>query len=279
MTHFTQFDIDTMYFKKVSKTKKGSNAVYICTSETTDASPRVQLNTPGEPRLTCPFGLSSFDDEPGTRMTLDISLEGDALVAFGKQLDNKILSVAYERKDTWFKGGLTDEQVKTMYYPIVQTDTTGKGYAPKLHTKANIQTGARQLKVLKMLPCGTKWELGEVGDMTRKFVKVMAICEVTNVWFQKLQFGATVLTTDVIIFPDDEREEFGFSWGDAPPPIKAGTEVSGPATTSSPTPDTSEAVDDALQAEHALKELQNQSTGFGGNDLSGQESNKRPRVE
>ena len=216
MPHFSKVAIEALNFKSISRSKKGSNVVYISESLNADVNPRIQLNTQLEPKLVCPFGLNSFDNVEGGRMTLDISLETTNLVEFGERLDAHILKVACERKKEWFKEGTSDEQIKMMYYPLVSFDTTGKGYAPKLHCKVNMLDGDKQLKVLRMLP-GNKYTTAHPDELRKKFVRVMAITELTNVWFQKLQFGVTMIVTDAIIFPQDERPEFAFSWeGETP---------------------------------------------------------------
>jgi hypothetical protein len=219
--YYADVDPTTLFYKKITKSKKGSNVVYISRSPSQDHNAKVQLNMPDDPKLICPFGLSTYDTESGSRMTLDISLEKPDLVKWGQALDKNNIDVAIANKDEWFKTGTTDDQVRNMYYPCVQFDHTGKGYAPKLHCKANTQEGNRQLRVLKMNANGKTWTPGEVEDMKKKFLKVVVIIEIGNVWFQKLQFGMTILATDVIIFPEDNRQEFGFIWGNTSVPCKS----------------------------------------------------------
>jgi hypothetical protein len=222
--YYAKMDPTTLHYKKITKSKKGSNVVYIARSVNQDHNAKVQLNLPDDPKLTCPFGLCTYDEESGGRLTLDISLEQVELVNWGKALDKNNVDVAIANKDEWFKPGTTEDQVRNMYYPCLQFDQSTKGYAPKLHCKANTQPGNRQLRVLNMNVDGKTWTPGEIDDLKTKFVKVIAIIEIGNVWFQKLQFGMTLLVTDVIIFSEENRQEFDFVWGGASVPMKAGEE-------------------------------------------------------
>ena len=117
--YYTKVDVSTLHYKPVVKNKKGSNVVYLSRSATDDTNCKVQLNMQSDPRLTCPFGLNSYDDQAGGRMTLDISLEDPALLAWAESLDRHNVETAVLNKGTWFKPGVTDEEIRKMYYPVL----------------------------------------------------------------------------------------------------------------------------------------------------------------
>jgi len=218
--HYKKVDVESFHYKPICKNKKGSNVVYLSRSKGADYNPRVQLNSPTEPQLICPFGLSCYDNQANGRMTLDISLEDDDLVKWAQGLDDHNIATAIANKKTWFKAGTTDDQVKSMYYPLLQHDQEGK-YAPKLHCKANTEPGKKQIHVIKISPSDNTYVVGSAEDLKRKFCKTVVIIEVGNIWFQKLQYGMTILAAKVIVYPEESRDEFDFVWGDLPVPVKA----------------------------------------------------------
>lgn len=201
------------------KNKKGSNVVYVVKSPLEDRNVSVQLIYPEEDKLVAPFGLSIFDKESGGRLGLDISVDRADIVEWAQALDARNIQVAIQNKATWFKAGTTDDQIQSMYYPTLQQDPMGK-YAPKLHTKVNSMPGNSQLQVRIFKKETNKWAPGTNDDLMRKFVKLIPIIEIGPIWFQKLQFGMTLLTKSVMVFPAEEQKEFNFLWGSLPPPSK-----------------------------------------------------------
>jgi hypothetical protein len=69
----------------------------------------------------------------------------------------------------------------------------------------------------------------------------MPIVEIQNIWFQKVQFGMTVITTDVAIFHKEERQDAidDFGWGTGPKPVVMANafESKASAAAISPTPE------------------------------------------
>jgi hypothetical protein len=217
--HYSTFDVTKqLSVRKLTKTQKGSMVAYVMEGPISDQNPSIQLNTPDEPKLVAPFGLTSFEGAEGGRMTLDFSIEHPPLLEKLVSVDQFVIQQAIARKSEFFKENTTDEQVKMMYHPLVHFDNSGKGYAPKVHCKANVQPGAKQINVLQMVG-ENKFDKAPIELAKNKFNKCMVIVELTNLWFRKQQFGAILLVTDMIIFPQEARPEFNFSWGSQPLPV------------------------------------------------------------
>lgn len=204
-------------YKPQKKTKNGGLVVYFKRSATSDDNVRFQLQLMDGQRCSPPFGVSSYENsENQSRMTLDLSIEDEKLVEFAKEFDEHNIKTAIEHKE-WFKKDYTEDQIRNMYYPLLIFDETGKGYSPRLHTKINCD-GENKANVLiyQFIDGKEQYIPGQVSDIV-KYTECMVICEAVGMWFQNKQFGMTLVTTDVIIFPKKKRPEFGFIWpGQAP---------------------------------------------------------------
>ena len=226
--HFSKFlpSLPALHYKKIVKNKKGSNVVYIRRQSGSEANLRLTMNTPDEAKCVTPFGISAYDDSNGSRKSMEISLGTEELVQFFQSLDEHNIQTAITNKETWFKDNISDDQIRAMYYPLVTLDPTDKGYAPRLHTKVNSDPGQRQIRVFEITdyaPGVTPTFKVGTADQVVPYSDTMPIIEIQNIWFQKLQFGMTILTTDVVVFPKVQRAEgvSEFSWGTTPVPMSA----------------------------------------------------------
>ena len=63
-THFSAFDLDTLYLTPVTKVGKSSQpTVNFQVSNKLDVKPWIQLNLPSEPNVTFPIGISVYGDD------------------------------------------------------------------------------------------------------------------------------------------------------------------------------------------------------------------------
>jgi len=222
VAHYTEVKLPEIHYKSMTKTRKGSNVVYIRARQGHESNLRIQLATPDEAKCRLPFGISQYDEDSGARPSVEISLENPELVKFFQALDEQNLNTAIANKDKWFKGAISEEKIRMMYYPLLTFDPQGK-YPPRLHTKANIEAGDRQLRVVNVRENKTgppTLSPGTHADVV-KYADSMPIVEVQSLWFQKVQFGMTILVTDLAIFPKQPRKEAidDFGWGSGPKPV------------------------------------------------------------
>jgi hypothetical protein len=175
---------------------------------------RFQLQTEEGIKCKAPFGVSCFDDSKGARKSIELSLEDDELVKFFQTFDEHVINSAVANASQWFPKhkDLTRDQIKNMYYPMLQFDTNDKGYPPRLHTKINTD-GKNHVNVLiySEVNGAPQYRKGIVDDIV-KYSELIVIVEAGTMWFQSKQFGITLLATDVMVFPKTERKEFDFIW-------------------------------------------------------------------
>ena len=216
------FDIATeLVYGKLSKNKKGSNIVYMSTVGGDLSHPRIRLNQ-GRTPVVSPFGLSEFDKESKGRSNFDVSLEDPRLLEFFVALDARNIQEAIRNKETWFKPGVDDSQIAKMYYPLVHRDDKHGKYPPHLKIKVNTEPGDRQVVVTKTSEDFSQyWKLTS-DDLRAKFLRVFANVEISCIWFQKTQFGMTLLLPAVNILSNPKKKELDFDWGGGEAPQLAG---------------------------------------------------------
>lgn len=206
--------IDTWNYQEMTKTKKGSPVVYITQSATSEKKLQIQLQAHDEAKCGLPFGISNYGDDPtNMRRTLDLTLSTDRQVAFWQSIDEQNVALAVANSEKWFGKVYDEDKIRSMYYPLVVFDESGKGYAPRLHSKVNIDPNVKsRLNVLEMTSTGnyklSSWEKVKPRD------SAIVIVEISSLWFQRgRQFGMSLTSTDVIIFPQNERVECPFQLG------------------------------------------------------------------
>lgn len=222
------FNLDDLVYRKLSKNKKGSPIVYLGVAGGDLSNPRLRLNQ-GRTPLVSPFGLSLFDPDSKGRHNFDIALDDPELLEFFTALDARNIQEAIRNKETWFRAGTDDAQIASMYYPLVQRDEKHGKYAPQLRIKVNIDPGDRQVNVTRTSEDFSQYWRMTPEDLRSKFLRVFVNIDVSCVWFQKMQFGMTLLLTDANILSAPKKKELDFDWvGDqpklagadtAPPPI------------------------------------------------------------
>jgi len=217
------------------KTKKGSWAVYVVDEGGNQI--RVQLNKQNGPKCGIPFGISSWDDDPTKmRKNMEISLRTNELTDFFAEIDENNIQQGVAHSKEWFKSELTREEVETKYKRLVQ-QPDGK-WDPNVRTKVNINTGRFPLRVLNYVSANSSpdkrdhWKPGNSTDIS-KGSEAIVIIKISALWFMNSQFGMTVESTDVLLYPNDTREDFDFVWNDEAPSkaVEAvGTTVNPPQT-------------------------------------------------
>jgi hypothetical protein len=222
------FDIEKeLVYGKLSKNKKGSAIVYMSTAGGDLSHPRIRLNQ-GRTPVVSPFGLTEFDKESKGRSNFDISLDDPVLLKFFVALDARNVQEAIKNKETWFKPGMSDEQIASIYYPLVHPDEKHGKYPPQLKIKVNTDPGDRQVAVTKTSEDFSQYWKMSADDLRTKFLRVFANVEISCIWFQKTQFGMTLLLPAVNILSSPKKKELDFDWGGAAPQL-AGYDAPPPA--------------------------------------------------
>ena len=190
---------------------KGGVVVYMRPNANTNTNMRFQLQHEDGIKCRAPFGVSSFDgNESSARKSLELRIDDEKLASFFNSFDEHNINAAIANRHWFKKSNLTDEQIRSMYYPMI-TDESEKGYAPRLHAKVNTM-GPNTLNVLVYTETNgvPQYEVGTMDSITRN-IECMVILEATGLWFQNKQFGMTLLATDLLLFPA-VRRECSFLW-------------------------------------------------------------------
>ena len=233
-------EISTWHYKSPERNQKGGFSNYIV-RKAGDFDRIVFQATAqdGEAKCVAPFGISKPYDatkEDSNKRNFELNIHSEKLMAFLKALDENTKTQAVANYDAWFntddkkkKKTLTADEIKGMYRPLVQEGDDEKGYAPIFRTKVVID-GQNQVRVFiykGMVNGRPVCQEGKLTDITQ-FVECVPIIEVVGMWFMSKQFGLSLTTTDVVLFPKSKRAPGMFNFGGAVPSIVAGGQGGGP---------------------------------------------------
>ena len=220
---------------------KGGKSVFIDISPSQRGTPKIQCVVDGETGLRAPFGLSAPFADSGnspSRTSLDFSLDSDDLLNFWKEVDRHVLRSATANCEKWFKKGLSEVEISSLYRPIV-TEKEGSTYRPTFRTKLNAQNtkGAPRIYVLHNDGKKVSYDKGTLADVTQD-ARYWPIVQVSGLWFLSRQMGVSLVVSDLLVIPK-QKVEFPF--------------LTNMLTTPSATPVTA-AADDALSPDHSDEE-------------------------
>jgi len=213
-------DMLNFMYKEPVTNKYKSKTSYINKSRDNASRPRYQLATKDDPRLRAPYGISKpFDEkqQDSDRKSLDMSIESESLLAVLKGLDQHNINVAFENCEKWFGKKLPREHITFMYRPLVTLDKAGK-YKPTFRTKINTNASSDNATRFFMIEeaDGRMVKYTEKdSSIVTKGSRLVPVVELGSLWFSSTQFGMTLECTEVIVFPNVQREEFPFQWGDS----------------------------------------------------------------
>ena len=201
----SEFNVATVQFSKFRKNKNGGKAVYL---SGTDGS-KIQLQLP---YMRAPFGLSTFTDEASkkTSYSLDLSFDnGDPVIEdFSnkmKMLDEIVTKTVSENSTEWLGKKYNLAIIKeALYKPLVRP---GKGEYPgtiKLKVLTDAKTGS-------FVPEAYNLKREEVPlTSIEKGHRLMAIVEVSQIWFIDNKFGISVRLLQCLLEPSKKLPKFAF---------------------------------------------------------------------
>jgi len=206
----SEFSPASVGFSKLRKNKNGGKTVYLNGGD--NKKLYIQL-----PFMRSPFGLSAFTDEGTGRTTysLDLSFDPDNTEAMElhnklKELDDIIVNTVAENSKEWLGKEFNVAVLReALYKPVVRP---GKEPYPS----------TLKLKIATK-PDGTF--VPEAYNMKREAVsldtiekgqKVMAIVDVSSIWFIDNKFGATIRLQQALIEQSSRLPSFAFQGLDLP---------------------------------------------------------------
>lgn len=200
--------ISEWHYRDLYRNTHGGFNSYVKSSENSQQPPRFQMCSLDEPKCNLPFGVSDkFAKAGSSRRTLDFGLHSPDQIAFWEAVDEHTIQVAIAKKDEWWPGKDLDEAtIRSYYRPCL---TTQDNYAPNLRSKIDTAEGGINVMVARPIDGSDDldFQVGSAADLEQK-AEVIPIMEYLNIWFMSKQFGATIQTTDIIVFPPTRKSGF-----------------------------------------------------------------------
>ena len=206
----SEFSANSVGFSKLRKNKNGGKTVYLNAGD----NKKLYLQLPF---MRSPYGLSSFTDEGTGRTTysLDLSFDTDNEGAMQlhdslKELDELIVNTVAENSKEWLGKEFNVAVLReALYKPIVRP---GKEPYPS----------TLKLKVATK-PDGTfvpeaynSRKESVTLDTIEKGQKVMAIVDVSSIWFIDNKFGVTIRLQQSLLEQSTKLPSFAFQGVDLP---------------------------------------------------------------
>jgi hypothetical protein len=227
-------EIPSWYYKPPERNQKGGFSNFIVRKPGDFERICFQATAQeGEPRCVAPFGISKPYDPAkegdSNKRNFELNMHSENLRKFLQALDENTIRQAIANYDTWFGGDdkkrkkqLTEADIRGMYRPLIQEGDSEKKYADIFRTKVVI-SGDNMLRVFVykgMVNGHPVCVEGRLSDVTQ-FVECVPIIEVVGMWFMSKQFGLSLTTTDVVIFPKLKRPPGLFNFGGKIPQVVA----------------------------------------------------------
>jgi|TARA_B110000977_G_scaffold80864_2_gene108229 hypothetical protein len=206
----SEFSANSVGFSKLRKNKNGGKTVYLNAGD----NKKLYLQLPF---MRSPYGLSAFTDEGTGRTTYSLDLSFDAenegamqLHDSLKELDELIVNTVAENSKEWLGKEFNVAVLReALYKPIVRP---GKEPYPS----------TLKLKVATK-PDGTfvpeaynSRKESVTLDTIEKGQKVMAIVDVSSIWFIDNKFGVTIRLQQSLLEQSTKLPSFAFQGVDLP---------------------------------------------------------------
>ena len=210
-TEYSKVDISQFVYKSPQKNKKGGMNAYVDSSKDDPSNPKVQF-----PKCRCPFGLSDKKADAGeyARRNLELSADDQGMLEWIQKFDTQNIEVAAKNSETWFRKKLSfDALSTTLYRHCAQASQKDPDkYAPLVRVKVT-ESGKNMTNVFivyKDAKTGEeKYKRGDFDALTKN-CHVVPIVEVSGLWFVSKGFGCTLVATDLLVWPSEQEDEFGF---------------------------------------------------------------------
>jgi hypothetical protein len=221
---------DKLTFKAPIPNKKGYPTVNFSLDDTVM---KFQVTKFNEPHTKAPFGISVYIEKGATqdqieakereaRKNFDIAIKSKEFISFIQHFEEAIIQAAIKNKATWFKKGetLSDEQIRSMFTSSLVIDDK---YDPRLRTKVNCE-GKCPVKIVQYQVVNDQafHKLLTPNDIMKKPIECIDILECSSLWFQAKSFGASFVSSDILVFEEVGGNEFPFDMGAAAMPMKFG---------------------------------------------------------
>ena len=206
----SEFSPATVGFSKLRKNKNGGKTVYLNGGD----NKKLYLQLPF---MRSPYGLSVFTDESTgrTSYSLDLSFDPDNADAMDvhkklKELDEKIIAVVAQNSKEWLGKEFNVAVLReALYKPLVRPSK--EPYPSTLKLKIATKPDG------SFVPEAYNMQRQSVSlDSIEKGQKVMAIVDVSSIWFIDNKFGVTVRLQQTLLEHSAKLPSFAFQGLDFP---------------------------------------------------------------
>ena len=206
----SEFNASSVVFSKLRKNKNGGKTVYLNGGD----NKKLYLQLPF---MRSPYGLSAFTDEGTGRTTysLDLSFDTDNAEAMElhdklKELDEIIVNTVAENSKEWLGKEFNVAVLReALYKPMVRP---GKEPYPST-VKLKIATKPDG----SFVPEAYSMQREAVPlDSVEKGQKVMAIVDLSSIWFIDNKFGVTIRLQQTLLEQSSKLPSFAFQGVDLP---------------------------------------------------------------
>lgn len=208
----------TWTFNVRTNDKTGSTMIYV--NDANKKKLTFQL-----PRMRSPFGVREPQSTPGneestSRPNLDLDVDDDRLVAWGRSVDTVMIDYIVEHSDTLFKSKgkgkvkKSREVVEEMFRPIIPA-STNSDYNPLMRTKYVKGTNKWSTKVVvEKCPGSDTTPLRYLKDKCADDIcandEVTAIVDLTGIWVANNNTGMSVSLSSALVHKSASESEFNF---------------------------------------------------------------------
>ena len=206
----SDFSANSVGFSKLRKNKNGGKTVYLNAGD----NKKLYLQLPF---MRSPYGLSAFTDEGTGRTTysLDLSFDSDNTEAMElhdslKELDELIVNTVAENSKEWLGKEFNVAVLReALYKPIVRPGK--EPYPSTLKLKVATKPDG------SFVPEAYNSRKESVTlDTIEKGQKVMAIVDVSSIWFIDNKFGVTIRLQQSLLEQSTKLPSFAFQGVDLP---------------------------------------------------------------
>jgi len=233
-------EVTSWHLKAPVRSEKGGYSSYLVRRKGEFGKVAFQATSKDcEGKCVAPFGISKPYDatkEDSNKRNFELNIHSEGLHKFLETLDKFVEDEVVRNYETWFapaddakkkkRKALTPDDIRGMYRPLIQEGDKTKNYADIFRTKVYIE-GKDTVRVFVYKgTVNNKPDCMIMGDMRdiTPFVEVIPIIEIVGVWFMSTQYGLSLTTTDIVVYPKPMRPPGQFNFGGALPNIVAPSE-------------------------------------------------------
>lgn len=219
--HEVMHEIPNWHYQEPRKSKNNCVTTLFINPREGVATPirfQVSMPNPLNPvgRCRAPFGISApFEGGGGDpkKRNFAFTLESSEMLEFFEAIDANILRKAEENSQSWFRKKMDPDTIRSQYHFCVSGKDDPK-YKPLVSTKVIYDEDPAQVKVFIVVGGGlddtrVEYRVGSPTDIT-PFDEVVPIVEITGMYFMSKQFGVSLRTTHILLFPKPKESVFGF---------------------------------------------------------------------